>query len=359
MPFDPEDLLRSLADEAPSGENLEYDPDFTALETAAQPTEERAMGDHVLAAEPPDYDEVRDRALDLLGRTRDLRVAVILAEAALRCEGLPGFAATLDYIAGSLELYWDSLHPQLDADDDDDPTMRVNATLGLADPDTVLRALRLAPLTDSRAFGRVSLRDIQLAEGELEPGPDDQPRDRNEIHAAFQDTPPERLAEIASAASEALDAMARIGSVFDARLGAEGPDLTPLRRLTQDIARRLPEAPSGAAVDAPSIHAAPAPQGEGGALDPAAAAAPGSSPVRAAPGAIESPQDVIAALDRIEDYYRRKEPSSPLPMLIRRARKLVSADFLTVIRELAPMGLENVALVGGLSDDEQHGHHDD
>jgi type VI secretion system protein ImpA len=60
---------------------------------------------------------------------------------------------------------------------------------------------------------------------------------------------------------------------------------------------------------------------------------------------------VINALDRIVDYYARHEPSSPIPILLTRAKRLVNADFLTIVRDMAPSGVENVNLIGGLSDD--------
>ncbi|WP_232830561.1 type VI secretion system protein TssA [Oceanicella sp. SM1341] len=342
--FDTDEMLQSLDDAAPCGENLEYDAEYTALELANQPTEERVIGDAVLSAEDPDYEEVAALALALLGRTKDLRVAAVLANAALRTGGLPGFARVLGYVRGCLELYWEHVHPQLDADDEDDPTMRVNAVLGLAEAGTVLRSLRLAPLTDSRSFGRISLRDMLVAEGELAPAEDERAPDPQAIDAAFADTPPERLTEIAAAVQAVQDHARAIGGIFDAHIGAEGPDLAPLVKLARDIARRLPEQ----AATAPEAEASPGaelPAGDG----PAPAPAPGAP--RAVPGAIETPQDVVATLDRIVDYYRRREPSSPLPLLLMRARRLVSADFMTVIRDMAPLGLENVALIGGLEEE--------
>ena len=344
--FDLSPLLLSLGDDAPSGENLEYDAAWTELEIAAQPGEERVIGDSVLAAEDPDYEEVARQAVALLGRSRDLRVAVMLADAGLRTEGLPAFARTLAYIENSLEQYWDSVHPQLDAEDDDDPTMRVNAVVGLTDRAGVLRALRQAPLTESRNFGRVCLRDILLSEGEIAPAEGEFAPDPQAIFAAFQDTPDEILAATAETADAILAHVKRIAAIFDERLGAMGPDLAPLLKLAHDIARRIPRREAAGEVE-PEDAPAPEPG-----LAPAPAAAPAAAPAR--PGAIETPADVTAALDRICDYYARKEPSSPLPLILKRARRLVSADFLTVIRDLAPLGLENVSVVGGISEEQLH-----
>ncbi|MEE3100837.1 MAG: type VI secretion system ImpA family N-terminal domain-containing protein, partial [Pseudomonadota bacterium] len=214
MPLDLSALSLPLPGDAPSGENLEYDAAYAELEIASQPVEERVIGDSVLAAQDPDWDEVARLASGLLARTRDLRIAVTLANAALRLDGLPGFAAVLGYMAESLETHWDSVHPQLDPDDDDDPTMRVNAVLGLADPATTLRALRLAPLTDSRGFGRFHLRDMLVADGEATAPDGAAALDPQTIFAAFQDTPPERLAEITAAADAILAHARAISAAF-------------------------------------------------------------------------------------------------------------------------------------------------
>jgi type VI secretion system protein ImpA len=61
---------------------------------------------------------------------------------------------------------------------------------------------------------------------------------------------------------------------------------------------------------------------------------------------------VLRALDAIMGYYRAAEPSSPVPVLLQRARRLVGADFMAIMRDMAPNGLDNVRLIGGLGDDE-------
>lgn len=47
------------------------------------------------------------------------------------------------------------------------------------------------------------------------------------------------------------------------------------------------------------------------------------------------------------DYYAKHEPSSPLPILLKRAKRLVGADFMEIIKDLAPDGAANVRLIGG------------
>lgn len=338
-------LLQSLGDDAPSGEDLEYDPSFIELEISAQPGEERQLGNEIVQGEDPDYKDVAAKAIGVLERSHDLRAAIYLAEAQLRMKGLPGFAEVTSYLNRCLDEYWDTCHPQLDADDDNDPTMRVNAILALTDSNRILRGVRRAPLTKSRTFGAFSLRDISVAEGEIaHPADMDGAPDSASIAAAFQDTDPETLAELATAASSALADVRAISEKFDVETPGRGPDLDPLIKLLRQASTRL-----SAAAGSPDEADA---EDEAEYASPGDAAVASPAPQGGAVGGINSPNDVRNALDRIIAYYERSEPSSPVPVLLRRAKKLVGADFLSIVQDMAPNGIDNVYLIGGLKYDE-------
>ena len=336
-------LLTSRGEDAPSGENLEYEPVFAELELAAQPGEEKQVGDEIVQGEPPEYGVVIEKALAVLEQSHDLRAAVHLATAQLHVNGFPGFATVTTYIRGCLEQFWDSCHPQLDDEDDDDPTMRVNAVLGLADDKMMIRPVRMAPLTRSSSFGMVSLRDIEVAKGETAPSEDAaRVLDDASIAAAFQDTDSEVLQGIFEGAKTALEDIKGIDAAFNDQIPGQGPDLTPLMRVLQRAVNKLADATGGDAQAEPDQDT-----GEEGAATPVA-----TSGAAAIPGAINSPQDVEAALDRIMAYYASKEPSSPVPTLLARAKRLVGADFVTIMKDLAPDGMQQLRTVGGLPDDD-------
>lgn len=348
--------LSSRGDDEPSGENLEYDPAFISLELAAQPGEERQVGDSKIAAEEPDHDEVIRLAVEVLERAHDIRAAVFLAHSLTRTQGFAGFADVTAYVRGVLTDHWDTCHPQLDADDDNDPTMRVNAVRSLADPDTVLRALRMAPMTDSRAFGRISLRDSLIAEGEISPpdGAENLP-DSATISAAFQDTAPQRLQDILDAVDRAAADIKAIGAIFDDKVPGYGPDLDDLTRLLRQVQTRFRNAGVGGAADAGDAGA----EDEGAADAGGAPAAGGSAGgvargVGGVPGAINSQQDVRTALEKIIAYYAKNEPSSPLPMILERCKNLVGADFVTIIKDIAPRGYDEVKTIGGFKDENDY-----
>src|SRR5688572_31480048 len=117
------ELLAPISVEDASGPNLEYDAEFASLERIAQGKPEQMMGATVVPAEDPDWKVVVKSAQALMGRTKDLRVSVHLAKGLLRTGGLEGFSEALAVLRGLVDGYWDSVHPRLDPDDDNDPTM--------------------------------------------------------------------------------------------------------------------------------------------------------------------------------------------------------------------------------------------
>lgn len=352
--MDPLVLLQPKSEDAPSGENLEYDPAFTEMELAAQPGEETQVGDEKIEATEPEYREVQSKALDVLERSHDLRAAVFLSDALLHSEGLTGFADGTTFMRGCLEQFWETCHPELD-EDDGDPIMRINAVQdlcgqpdGMGGPSPLFRSLRRAALSESRGFGRFSLRDMEIAEG-LANAPSDMDTvpDQALISAAFKDSDPEVVEARLAAVETALENVRAISAVFDEQTPGQGPELDPLIKLMQQIARRMRDygdmAPveDQGAVDADSDDE-----------DATSAPAVGAAAAPAVPGAINSPTDVSNTLDRIISYYQREEPSSPVPLLLERAKRLVGADFMTIINDMAPRGLENVQIVGGLEDED-------
>jgi len=65
------------------------------------------------------------------------------------------------------------------------------------------------------------------------------------------------------------------------------------------------------------------------------------------PGEILNRQDVVRALDQIMAYYNRFEPTSPVPLLMLRAKRLATMNFMEIIRDLAPDGVSQVEMIRG------------
>ena len=339
--LDVDQLVAPLDGDSPSGENLEYEPEFGELERAAQGSDEHVMGDEVVAAEDADWSAVLEQATELLGRTKDLRIAVLLTRAALNRHGPEGLADGTAVIRGLLEQQWDTVHPQLDAEDNDDPTFRVNSVLPLADRDGMLRDLLHMGIVASQVVGRFSLRDVKVAKGELQPLADqDNVPDTALIAAAFMDCDIDDLQANAANIDAALENIGKTEAIFAENIGAaNSPDVDglvgDLKELKTVYAETL--AARGIGVEIP----------EGAASTAGGGAAPIS-------GEVNSREDAIRMIDKICTYYERNEPSSPVPMLLQRAKRLVSKDYLDIMRDLTPDAVAQAESLGGITHEDQY-----
>lgn len=340
--IDADELLKPISEDSPCGEDLEYDNEFGELERAAQGKEEQQIGDTIVAAEEPEWKDVAKRAEKLFSRTKDMRVAMYLLRGAVNVDGILGLHASLRILHGLVGDFWDTVHPLLDPDDGNDPTMRVNIVTGLCDSASVLNAVAKAPLVSSRMLGRFSLRDMKLAAGELSPGPDEPVPETSGIEAAFMDAPAEDVQAMLQALQDSADMVVAIEATLTEKVGAaNATDLNPLVHLLRECASEANEQAARRGLGSDDIEAT-GDEGEG----EAGGGGGGGAPVARA-GEIASREDVVRVLDKMCDWYARAEPSSPVPLLLRRAKKLVHMDFMDIIRDLASDGVTQVEKIRG------------
>lgn len=327
-------FLLPLSDAAPCGKDLEYDPAFIALETAALGKPEQQMGDSVKEAEPPNWAAIKKDAVQLLGRTRDLRVVQVLSEASLNLHGLPGLNDCLDLCSRLLEQYWEPVHPRLDPGDDHDPTLRINILNRLCDFDRIIRPLNKIPLIESRSLGGIGLRDIQVTSGKIPAPKDGAVLSASEIAGAFRDCDPENLQTTLKVVEGCQEKLLKIEQAFTSRLGAQdAPDFSDLQAVLKEI-KLVFSKQSGFGSDENEEPDSETPD----------RSTPDQTSTQKRSGGIQSPRDVIGVLDEICDYYRKHEPSSPIPILLKRAKNLVSKDFMEIMKDIAPDGVSQVEM---------------
>jgi type VI secretion system protein ImpA len=343
--IDVNSLLEEISAELPCGEDLEYDPEFGEMERAAQGKPEQQIGSTLIPAQEADWPVVKSKAIALFGRTKDLRAAVYLTRSLLHTQGLIGLRDGLSVIQGLVERYWEMVHPQLDPADNNDPTLRINTLTSLCDPDTVLHSIREATLVNSTALGRFSLRDILISLGKLSlpAGSDEQVIEVSTINAAFMDAQLDDLQITADAIRQSLESIAAIESTLMDMVGSmQMADFSTLPNLLKEAQHIMSE------------HLTQ--RGVGGGVAEAAASSeainevPGSQ-ISAQPmtGAINSQEDVIRVLDMACEYFKQHEPSSPVPLLLQRAKRLVAKDFMEILRDLTPAGVTQAEEISGVS----------
>ncbi|HEV7137952.1 MAG TPA: type VI secretion system protein TssA [Steroidobacteraceae bacterium] len=285
----------------------------------------------------PDWREIRDRSLEVLAQSRDLRVLAHLAAAALHTEGLGAFGQTLATAKAWLSTWWDQAYPRID----EDAILRRNALNCLADRVAVADGLRRAPLLVHRQLGTYSIRDIEIAQGHLTPAPDEPPRDASQLAALLAAIETDSLQVIAGQVTAAIESFRAIEATMRDHGGSEAvPDFSgPLQLLSRtkilldgQLATRVPadlaDAAAGASADG------------------------GRAAVARAAGAIGTRDEALRTLDAVAAFFRKTEPSSPIPLFIERAKRLVGKDFLAVLEDVIPDSVAQAKSVGGVRDAE-------
>lgn len=377
-------LLEPLPGEDPAGPCLEYTPEFLELVDAGVTHEEQQYGNVVAQARGVDEQKLVRLASVLAEQTRDLRVAIALTDGLCRTEGWLGLAFGLEVVADWTISQWETVHPQLEADDDFDPIARINILAFLTDDRGLLCSVRDLKVTEHRTMGVLTLstcRELWMRDSEEygdglshtvntsnSGNPSGAIADRSSRLAPwFEGTSQEWIADRLSEIDRAIKALNRVTQFVNKLSGMQTLDqkrLSDLLRTAKEIlCERLTIDSSLAgknadlsnttqvarlALNEPVLHANSVSSkndqssGVGCSLvtsqttqrtgEIEATDATSTLPVALT---IRSRAQAVEALDAICDYFTKHEPASPVPLLIQRAKRLVPMSFAEILRELS------------------------
>lgn len=321
-----------------SGEDLEYDPDFLELSKEVTGGEETQYGEHVYTPEPINWLVVESLCLKLFQRTQDLRVGVFLARAWLELGGLGSFVDGVQLLLFLLRERWSSVHPQLLAEEQFDPLIRINALAELVVPSTVIATLRCQSLARSETGEELRCADLALiASGGAS-------NERNECLARLgRFIEPQCSAELMQSLerlNRLKSLLSDIGKVLVTHTGlCTISPLQPLVLLLQQwiqvLEGGLGNTSAQAVINLPYLGDTKM----------------NSNQPLMQVGECRSREEVLKMLGAIEVYYHRHEPSSPIPMLLRRVKRLVGMEFIDIIAELAPTNVDDIRALGGTQEE--------
>jgi type VI secretion system protein ImpA len=342
MAIDIDEYLKEIDPDNVCGDDLEYDPKFIELEQTIKGKPEQQMGDTVSEAEPPNWRDVKKQSEALLERTIDLRVLICYLRALIALEGFSGLQDGLALIRTLTEQRWDSIHPQLDPDDDNDPTTRINILVSLCDHETVLWPLQQTPLLESKLLGRFNFRQISIATGKSTATSNEKEVNQTTIDAAIQDIEPEHLQQTFQIITASLDDINQLESVVTDYVGINNaPSFADLRGFLKECKTFLNTALEGKGIGGETTDNTDEQSGDAV-----------STSTKSISGTINNNQDVIKTLNLVCDYYKKNEPSSPVPLFIDRAIKMVGKSFMDALKDIAPAGVDEAKIIFGKQHDE-------
>ena len=323
-----EKLLDEISHELPCGEDFEAGKGRGEESGELNPLEELQERIKPTASGEKDWKSITASANELLGRSKDLRLALVLCLGLLKTEQLVGFKQGLSFLRALLEKYWENLYPPLK---DGNPTRRVNVLNSLSMPPhqanvsfDFVRTLRQVTLVRPTRGAPVTWNDILAS--------DKAPAKEGGNADLLAGTDPVAIRqthELLNAISSELDA---IQSFLDEK-GAR-----PTFSIIQDTLKQMTE----------HVGEHVKTEVKPDAQKPDLAGAPSQVPRESAPrnghGRIQSVDDVVSMIGEICKYYEINDRSSPVPLLLKRAQRLTKMNFYEIMEDLTPEEIAKLKL---------------
>jgi type VI secretion system protein ImpA len=331
MPL-PEDLLTPIAETRPGGDDVRYDPIYDQIKEARREDEDLPTGGWDTTRKTADWALVVKLGSEVLARrSKDLQVAVWLAEAHLRREGYPGLSESLALIRGLLEQFWDNLYPEIEDGDSEfraAPLDWLGSRLDLAVKSVPLNRsghsffdyLQSRAVGYENEAGKQESRAEAIQEGKLT---------AEDFDKGFDATPKSWYRELVTGLEASLAELDRLDEISHDRFQEYAPGYGGLRNSLEEVlrtgkqllGRKLELDPDPIQMDEPAAadtEHGPEYAGTPG-DDPHAAAASTNSEGGNLPLEPSSYADAAQRVIAAARFLRRTEPTSPTPYLMLRA----------------------------------------
>lgn len=317
---------------SPTGPSIRYEPVFAEIRLAREADDPSLpLGEWERPLKKSDWGQVAHLCCEVLEtQSKDLQIASWLVEAWTQLHGLDGLIAGTTLLCDLLEVYWDTLHPELDADD---PEPRIAPLVWLNENLPLTLRLHVAVLHWPERKPPIISLDNWTQTLTVSPEETDEDED-----APDESRLPTREAMLRHAAGpahsellarqtqlqNALMSWAQLDDILDSHLGVQAPSLARVKTTLEHMARAIGSLLAAGVREPVAQVQAPA----GSAFLPPQSAEPEHplAPVTANTvlptlnhAAMTSRAEAYAQLENIANYLQHIEPHSPTPYLIRRA----------------------------------------
>lgn len=305
--FNLEQLLHPVSAVSPCGGDITFSQELDAIARARQHDDPSLdQGEWVTALKEADWPFVATRCEQLIAsHSKDLRVAVWLAEAHAKTRHFRGLGDGYALLAGLCDRYWDGLFPPAEEGDHE---QRIGNLYWLLSRTPQL--VREMPLT-AGADGQFALQDFDAARqraaaSQAQDGTEqgwsasrhDEAVPLAQMEAARQKTTRAFSDALLADAQYCMQSLLALERSADARFGTDGPSFRAARDALENAIHFI--APLAPEADLAGTPAAAGPAGGSG-------------------GAIVQRQQALEQLRLVADFFRRTEPHSPVAYLAERA----------------------------------------
>lgn len=328
---DLEGLLQPISEDAPSGESLRYSGLYDEVNEARRADDNLNQGAWQTELKVADYRKVIDIAVPALtSRTKDLQICAWLSEALIKQFGFAGLRDSLKLLAGMQEIFWETMHPEID---EGDMGGRANA-ISWFDTQASLAVMGV-PFTGSAGYSYLDWEDSKVFDlpDNLDSLPSDEQTRLTEQKAAAEskgrvtgdawrreivDTRRTSCEVVNFTVDECWAEFRNLNRVIEEKYDRnQMPGLSSLQKSLDTVHTQIKKLLDQKRAEEPDPIEPEEAVEVGGDGSTAAAGAAVGSPT----GAIQSRRDALKRLADIADFFQKTEPHSPLYYLINRAVK--------------------------------------
>lgn len=325
--FSLDDINRPMAGPEPAGWDLALTGEILELELLAKPVPvtnmdgKRVAGD--FSVHDPDWSKLQAKCEELLQRSRDLRVAMFYCAALLRVHRFLGFSHGLEIVRRMMRASEYRAYPQLEAGDRSAFFERWFTIVALGAPYKqegdllrIIEGIRTLPLSKNKSFP-CSYLDVVAARNQSN-GADSATIER--LRNGWETAPTAERSETGALLTSALRALAEIEEALLEQTPEEfvpvGGSTKPLALVVREIGGLL--------------------EFVNGSVSRSAATSVEVKVEAAISVEIRTRDDAIRLLQQAAEFFRKTEPSSPIPYFVDRAIRLVDRNFMGLLSDLVP-----------------------
>ena len=337
------DFVDPISVTQPTGIDIEYDARFIDIQSLVEGKPEQQYGDVIIEAQEPDWDTVEKLCRQILSESKDIRVFCFYAQALTANYGILGFKKGCEIIHANIGKYWEDLYPKLVDEEDNFDAFYRSGSIGLLIADSgIIKQLNESNIIYSPSkksyFKMKSVASI-LINNEDGSYPGGKEKLIEDLKVAYQNNQEELLV-----LKDALDFLINIESVFEENIKDFHLDFSVVKKPLEVIASLLVRSSDFEEneQETPSIEKV---------------AVPNNTVIRPVTDSqnlddikIKDRADVKIVLEKLNIYFRLKEPSHPAPLFIERLQKLMDMNFYEMLKNISPDSLNNLDMIIGRDD---------
>lgn len=337
------DFVDPISVTQPTGIDIEYDARFIDIQSLVEGKPEQQYGDVIIEAQEPDWDTVEKLCRQILSESKDIRVFCFYAQALTANYGILGFKKGCEIIHANIGKYWEDLYPKLVDEEDNFDAFYRSGSIGLLIADSgIIKQLNESNIIYSPSkksyFKMKSVASI-LINNEDGSYPGGKEKLIEDLRVAYQNNQEELLV-----LKDALDFLINIESVFEENIKDFHLDFSVVKKPLEVIASLLVRSSDFEEneQETPSIEKV---------------AVPNNTVIRPVTDSqnlndikIKDRADVKIVLEKLNIYFRLKEPSHPAPLFIERLQKLMDMNFYEMLKNISPDSLNNLDMIIGRDD---------